>query len=388
MVATLALVNMIFRGDGSSNIVEGNSLDTCIACTPDKVLMNPPFALQEYEWRFVDKALDVSKGNALLFAILPTSTMGSSDDRRGEIAWRQYMLERHRLVAVIKMPQELFKPVAKGTYGVVIQAHRPHDFEKDKVVFAIMDDGVAYTKTQKTRKGNMEEIKIAVMNYLASKTIPTYVSKTIDCCSLKKGDYDLTPEKYIGYAKDDVQENDWNFVQNSLNEARIYLSQDRGKKIFDKADRFLVTGFFSSYEKGGSGRNKDLRQGDLPLISTSEERNGISSLVDPNSVKKTYPRNAITISSNGGCCCAFFHDYEFAANGDVFVCQLKSKFDTKKFGMLLCSAINSEKWRFNYYRKFNKGQLNKLKVSLPVDDNGEIDLTQIKKVLDTKNASG
>lgn len=154
-IAALAIVNMIFRGDGSSNISEGDCFKKDVAVRPDKVLMNPPFALKdEYEWQFVDRALEVIKDDGLLFAVLPTTTMSSADDSRREITWRSQMLQRHTLIAVVKLPEQLFYPhVSKGTYGVVIKANRKHNWERDNVVWAILDDGLARTKTAKIHGG-------------------------------------------------------------------------------------------------------------------------------------------------------------------------------------------------------------------------------------------
>ena len=87
MIATLAIVNMIFRGDGSSNIIEGDSLDMSLGAAVDKVLMNPPFALEtEFEWKFVDVALGSMKEGGLLFAVLPTTTMALNNNET--IFWK------------------------------------------------------------------------------------------------------------------------------------------------------------------------------------------------------------------------------------------------------------------------------------------------------------
>ncbi len=80
-VASLAIVNMIFRGDGKNNIIEGNCFQKNLKRTirnntvtaeysnsiprkdelsVTKVLMNPPFALKasdEKEFKFIDQAL-------------------------------------------------------------------------------------------------------------------------------------------------------------------------------------------------------------------------------------------------------------------------------------------------------------------------------------------
>ena len=378
MVATLALVNMIFRGDGSSNIVEGDSLTMQLNLTPDKVLMNPPFALEhDYEWKFVDKALEIMKEGGMLFAILPTSSMLSADDKRGEVTWRKQMLYRHRLVAVIKMPEQLFKPVMKGTYGVIIEAHRPHEAINHKVIFAVLDDGLAYSKTQKKRAGNLTSIQIAVGNYLATGTEPDYIPKIIDCRTIEDSNYDFSPEGNIGGRESDVLECNWGFVQRNLYDAHLEISESQNIEIFDNCRRFPLSHFFFQINKGESGRNVDLQSGTLPLISTSERLNGISSFVEKESAIAIYPPGTITISSNGGAGCAFYHDYEFAANADVYVCYLRNKYKSKEVGMFICSSINNENWRFNYYRKFNKTQLRKLQISMPIDDSGIVDLKRI-----------
>lgn len=139
LCAALAIVNMIFRGDGSSNIFEGDCFAHHVTMSPDKVLMNPPFALEEQEWKFVDRALGIINQDGLLFSVLPTSSVGSPQDGRGEITWRKEMLRRHTLIAVVKLPEDLFYPhVSKGTVGVVIRANKPHDIDNDKVVWAIL----------------------------------------------------------------------------------------------------------------------------------------------------------------------------------------------------------------------------------------------------------
>lgn len=370
MVATLALVNMIFRGDGSSNIIESNSLVTHIPIQPNKVFMNPPFALDfEYEWKFVDRALGVMKEGGILFAIVPTTTMMSETDGRKELTWRKEMLRRHRLIAVIKLPEQLFKhaKVSKGTYGIVLEAHRPHVVENDKVLFGFMNDGIAYSKTQKDSLGNMDFFKQALGNYLATRTEPQYVAKQIDCRLLQPNDFDLSPEKNIGGNDQDLLEIDLGFVEENLERAMSLISRKQQRTTFDNYKRYLLISFFSDFEKGKSGRNINLPPGDLPLISTSESQNGIMSFVDRDSVSKVYSAGIVTISSNGGSCCAFYHDYETAVNGDVFVCNLKEAYNSKEIGIYLCAAINNEKWRFNYYRKFNLVQLNKLRISLPVN---------------------
>ena len=70
LITTLAIVNMVFRGDGSSNIKEGDCFKQPYT-DMNKVLMNPPFAIKEYEWEFVDYALKSMGGGGVIIRHCP-----------------------------------------------------------------------------------------------------------------------------------------------------------------------------------------------------------------------------------------------------------------------------------------------------------------------------
>ena len=102
----LALVNMIFRGDGKSQIHNGNCFDNRYYQSDGqvfrlkknenlnkpfvrpftRVLMNPPFAVEEKESEFVDYALEQMCQGGLLFAILPN---GPITGGRENNEWRK-----------------------------------------------------------------------------------------------------------------------------------------------------------------------------------------------------------------------------------------------------------------------------------------------------------
>ncbi len=385
LCAALAIVNMIFRGDGSSNIFEGDCFAHHVTMAPDKVLMNPPFALDEQEWKFVDRALGIINQDGLLFSVLPTSSVGSPQDGRGEITWRKEMLRRHTLIAVVKLPEDLFYPhVSKGTVGIVIKANKPHDIDNDKVVWAILRDGITRTKTKRSLdmgNSNMSRIAQAIGNYLSTQTLPTDVPMELRCCAIADlggPEIDLSPENYIDSGASDI---DVSFVVRNIEEEQRRIAQSSARASMPSSQVFRLMEFVGSAERGKSGRKKELPDGGLPLISTSERANGISAMVDPEAVSKIYPVNAITVSSNGGSCCAFYHGDEFAANSDVFVLTLKDEYENRDFAIFLCAAINAEKWRFGYFRKFSETQLRKLTVKMPVTEDGAIDFQEISRIV-------
>jgi len=148
-VVALALVNMIFRGDGKNNIIEGNcfTTDRFKTIKMTKVLMNPPFALKkesEKEYRFVDLALDRMDVGGYLFVILPISIMFEAGEVR---EWRQnILLEKNTLTAVLTLPPELFYPVGVHTLGVVVKKGIPHPRCQNVLWVRILHDGFIKVK--------------------------------------------------------------------------------------------------------------------------------------------------------------------------------------------------------------------------------------------------
>ncbi|MFI5103124.1 MAG: class I SAM-dependent DNA methyltransferase [Terriglobales bacterium] len=110
-VAALAVVNMIFRGDGKNNIHDGNCFAKYLTRSSSngsptarfvadqtsdppvtKVMMNPPFALKrgtEKEYKFIDQALLQMEDGATLFSVLPYSAMVRPGQYR---TWRRDVL--------------------------------------------------------------------------------------------------------------------------------------------------------------------------------------------------------------------------------------------------------------------------------------------------------
>ena len=387
LIATLAIVNLAFRGYASWDIQGGNGLKKVPSRIPDRCLINPPFAIKECEWMFVDRALEIMKPGGLLFAVVPTSMMMSANNDRGEIAWRVNMLKQHTLAAVVKLPEDLFYPyVSKGTCGVLLKAGQPHSEGSGDVFWACLHDGVKRTKTTLVKRDNIKRVERALKRFVTVGERPEFVHEEIDCApivtnGLKAEFLDLAPENHIG-KNTDLGRFNLEIVFRSANSAKEMLRTSILTQLPQYSDcrPFPLTQFVKHYEKGKSGRSNGLKDGALPLISTSETDNGISRTVDSNGVHKVYPDGLITVSSNGGSCCAFYHDYEFAANPDVFVLFLHDECMSPEFSMFLCAAINNESWRYNYFRKFNQTQLELLTVQMPAQKNGQIDGNRIAQI--------
>ena len=131
---TYACSNMMMRGDGKSNIIQGNSLSTekkelVKKYTPTVGLLNPPYSIGVPELEFVYHNLECLKVDGRCIAIIPFSSVLVESKKNNE--WKKKLLQQHTLEAVFSMPVDLFSPTGAVTVVVVFKAHNPHpdDYE-------------------------------------------------------------------------------------------------------------------------------------------------------------------------------------------------------------------------------------------------------------------
>jgi type I restriction enzyme M protein len=142
---TLAATNMILRGDGSSNIHKCNTFNTPEHLYTDfeanKLLLNPPFSYDENGMPFIAFGLNkMEKGG--LAAIIIQDSAGSGKATKTN----QTMLKKHTLKASIKMPTDLFQPMAGVQTSIyVLEAHKPHDYEQTVKFIDFRNDGYKRT---------------------------------------------------------------------------------------------------------------------------------------------------------------------------------------------------------------------------------------------------
>lgn len=142
---TLATTNMLLRGDSSTNIQKGSSFDRPEELYEDfkatHLLLNPPFSYEGNGMPFLEFGLDhMEKGGKA--AIIVQDSAGS-----GKAATiNKRILNKHSLVASIKMPADLFQPNAGVQTSIyIIEVGTPHDFEKTVKFIDFRNDGYKRT---------------------------------------------------------------------------------------------------------------------------------------------------------------------------------------------------------------------------------------------------
>ncbi|ELC8450799.1 HsdM family class I SAM-dependent methyltransferase [Clostridium perfringens] len=153
----LAILNMILMGDGSSNILNRDSLNDFngnygFGKTDEKFpatafILNPPYSADGNGMVFVEKALSMmEKGYA---SIIIQNSAGSGK----AIEYNKRILKNNTLLASIKMPIDLF--IGKSSVQTNIYVFRvaePH--QKDEIVKFIDFSNDGYTRTNRKKASN------------------------------------------------------------------------------------------------------------------------------------------------------------------------------------------------------------------------------------------
>lgn len=156
-VYMLAILNMILMGDGSSNILNKDSLKdfdgkygfgkTDNKFPANAFVLNPPYSASGNGMNFVEKALNMmNKGYA---AIIIQNSAGSGKARD----YNKRILQKHTLVASIKMPIDLF--IGKSSVQTNIYVFKVNEkHHKEEMVKFIDFSSDGYTRTNRKKASN------------------------------------------------------------------------------------------------------------------------------------------------------------------------------------------------------------------------------------------
>ena len=199
---TLASTNMILRGDGSSNIRKGSSFkepaDLYKTFNADKLLLNPPFSFKENGMPFILFGLaNMQIGGKAAIIIQDSAGSGRAVESCKAI------LNQNQLLASIKMPIDLFQPMAGVQTSIYVIEHtgKSHDYKKQVKFIDFRNDGY-----KRTKRGTLE-IDNPVQRY--NDIIEIYKNGTT--ANVSKDLWNLKQTVVMSVITD--KGNDWNYEQ-------------------------------------------------------------------------------------------------------------------------------------------------------------------------------
>lgn len=380
--AALCITNMILRGDGKSGVIRKDCFsDLGYPAKPvDVALLNPPFPHKKTDTPptdFVDRALLSLRQKGLMASVVPYSLLVGTGE------WHRKILKDNRLVFVATMPQDLFNPYAAfNTAVIAIQKGVPHDGAK--VLFArLSNDGYKLKKNQRISQPG-SQIAAILKAYENKRSIP-------ELTAFRKLTPDMpewSPEAFIeGVLRKDAEFTK-GLEQSIRRQASFYVSHGHrllessgvsdtkwSAQIFGpdssvdleniETGPFLLSDYFE-IQLGGKDEIEDLPEGNIPIVSTSEFENGVTTWRSPRHI---YRPPAITVATDGSTCSSFVQEFPFYAFYKVAILRPLPDKDIPIDALYFVAyLLTCERWRYVYARTFGKGRLGTTILNAPLKD--------------------
>jgi len=408
---SLAISNMLFRGDGKSQIFnedffsnETNDILNKLPNKPTIGFVNPPYGGKDNksnptkkEVQFLERMLDNCSRYGVVIA--PLSTYFKDDTERNRI------LSKHTLKYVINMPSELFQPNASiHTAIAVFETNKPHN--NSKVVFCdLRDDGFVLSKNKGRTDvlNKWSDIKKDLLKKLdrpkENEDFINLVYKEITgndewiIQAHSKTDYDNLSEKdFTNIAKrhiifsikrelslldKDIDELTFSEI---LNKQKITPKSFLDKKIKLNTpvwQEFKISDIFHPIQKGERLVVIDRIDGEVPLLTASSVNNGISSFINYEifEAKKKIFKNKITVDMF---CNVFYQEFDYFSDDNIHTLLFKNKeyekyYVNKYVNLFFVTILKQLSKKYDYGRQVRLKRFEEEIISLPVTNKKEPD---------------
>lgn len=385
--ATLASINMMLHGDGSSNIYKDDCFNKLqdIQNTYDRVLMNPPFSQNIKELKFVLESLNFMKEGGICCAIVPVSSVLSQRISKNgcipeDTKYKKEILEKHNLLGVVRLPKKLFHPNASvQTCIIIVQAHTKYNHATWRKNF--LDDGYIEARNVGRIDHHSEE---ALNIFLNQK--PEIVDLTEFDDWPKYDDVDFKSVSKLDFMR---QKLDFMITTNKLEDLLINnngildlqtINVSNKEFDFSQWKLFNINKLFK-IENGkdkSDENNPDNKNGHVPLVIASSNYNGIGYYIKQS--KKIFSKNCISLvnQGDGASGIAKAHNYDFAATSSVSV--LSNKNLNPWINIFISTVLSKLHDLFDFTYSMNESRLNKVQLFLPAK-NGDPDWEYMEKYI-------
>lgn len=398
----LAVLNMILMGDGSSNILNQNSLsnfdgmygyDEKKPFNATAFILNPPYSAPGNGMIFVSRGIKMMDKGYATVIIQDSAGNGKAS------SYNQSILSSNTLLASIKMPIDLF--IGKSSVQTSIYVFRVGEAhkEQDRVRFIdFSNDGYKRANRKKAKaSSNLIDKDNAVERYEEVANLVLYGKSQLNL--LTENEY---VEDTIALSGDNFG-NDWNFDQHkhidpqpTMDDFKYsvanYISWDLQQLLIrpsfaeevdltedeENALRQLTEAKWGSYnledlfgksDRGSRLKSDDRIKGDLPFITAGEAETGVSDFI-ANEVK-VYQPNTVTIDMFGS---AKYRGFKYGADDHVAVVHTE-KLD-KLSAIFVAASINkvAHAGQYSYSNNFYASDADLLNISLPIKNGTESDI--------------
>ncbi len=413
----LAVLNMILMGDGSSNIINGDSTQFDGRYKQGKMkdkefpanvfLLNPPYSAPGKGLNFVDKSLSKMKSGKA--AVLIQENAGST---QGD-GYTKKILNKNTLIASIHMSTDLF--IGKSSVQTAIYVFDvgiPHDTEKLVKFIDFSNDGYARQNRKKSSQSvnlkdadNAKEryaelVNLVVrgkgkndknLNYYKDCYVEDYITregndwtysqhKKIDI-KPTENDFKKIIKEYMAWQISSLIKNEdiYPWTNKSPKQSNCILSKKERDCIQMKNATFKAITIGSLFDihptKAYKATNKDLfkEKGKVPVVANSSVDNGIGGWTN---FKATEKGNKVVFSDTTTSDSIFYQPNDFVGYPHVQgLYPYCNKWDENSLLYFITCFRKSASGLFNYGNKFTRKNALKMKVFLPVKNKEDIDFS-------------
>lgn len=141
---------------------------------------------------------------------------------------------------------------------------------------------------------------------------------------------------------------------------------------------FDIRAVFQEIRRGKRLKTADHIEGNIPYVSSSAMNNGVDAFIGNDGHIRKY-ENCITLANSGSVGTAFYHCYEFIASDHVTALQ-SSKLNKYSY-LFVATMVSRLQGKYSFNREINDLRINREKVLLPVDDDGQPDYTFMEQYI-------
>ena len=402
---SIAVTNMILRGDGKSNIESADFFDYKAGELKQKSatvgMINPPYSLAKkkknaklYEICFIEHLLNCLTKGAKCIAIVPQSSF--TGKTKEEQIVKENILKHHTLEGVITLNKDTFYGVGVMPCIAVFTAGIPHsknhlckfiNFEDDgfKVAPHI---GLIETESAKDKKQHLldvwfnridSETKFCVKTTIEAKDEWLHSFYYFNDEIPTEADFEKTVGDYLSFEFSMIMQGreylfeDTEPLENKLMEKKTLKLSDRNWKEFFIKDICFISSGRDIYDS-------ERIEGNIPYITSASSNNGIKYFVS--NFNDTIEENAISVNRNGSVGYSFYHKYKALYSNDCRKLKLRN-FDNEFVALFITNQIMKQKEKYNYGYKMGTARLKRQYILLPVNEQDEPDYEYMEEY--TKN---
>lgn len=218
--------------------------------------------------------------------------------------------------------------------------------------------------------------------YLTPKTLMTDAEKLFYCTCIRENKYkysygrqaNRTLRTLLVPGLDEIPQWVNDVDLEPFNGATAPLKNDKPMKInSEKWKAFEYIELFD-IKKGLRLTKANMLSGQTPFIGSTDNNNGLTNLIGQDPI---HEGNVITINYNGSVGESFYQPLPFWASDDVNVLyprNAKFSYFNAYIALFIIPLLKTEKYRFNYGRKWHTERMNQSVIKLPVNSRGDLDL--------------